>query len=104
MSEHDCIKHLIADRWWGEVEQLVHPIQNEARQHLLGGRRSVAIALETQVSQLTQRLMKVRAAAQHRLRRLELDAALRSEGKKYPDFYEVQCSSSWSKFDGSQDF
>jgi len=31
----DRIKHLIADRWWGEVEQPVHPIQNEARQHLI---------------------------------------------------------------------
>lgn len=64
MSEHDCIKQLIANRWWGEVERLVHPLQNEARQHLFGERRSVAIALETQVPQAAQQLMNVKAAAQ----------------------------------------
>ena len=103
MSEHDCIKQLIANRWWGEVERFVHPLPKEARQHLFGERRSVAARPgnpSTTGSPATDECEGggSRAAAVAR------NAALRSEGKNYPDFYEVQCSSNWSRVDGSQDF
>lgn len=103
MNEHDYIEQPLVDRWWGEVEQSIHPLQDEAREHLFSGRFSEAIALETKVVQLTQHLMNVRAAAEDRLRWLELDAAFRHGGKNYPDFYEEVCSGSdWSKSDESQ--
>ena len=88
MNEHDYIKQLIVDRWWGEVERQVYPLQDKARQNLYEGQRDSAIASEAQVMQHLQQLMNDRAAAEERLRWLLLDAALRREGKNYPDVYE----------------
>lgn len=88
MQEHKYIKELIIDRWWSELEQRVHPLQNEARRTLCEGKYEQAIAIENQVARLLQQLMDERMAAEKRLHWLEMDAKLRTEGKTYPDVYD----------------
>lgn len=88
ISEHDYIKDLITDRWWAEVESRVHPLQYQVRSLLHKGRYKEVYELEEQIKQLTQQLMNECIAAEDRLHWLELDAALRQEGKTYPNVYE----------------
>jgi hypothetical protein len=90
----DYIKQLIVDRWWGEVERLAHPLQDEVGRLFQIGQFDAACVLEVEVSQLLQQLMFERVAAEDRLRWLQLDAAPRCEGKNYPDFYEEVCGRS----------
>ena len=102
-DEHDYIRQLIMDRWWGEVECFVYPLRDSSRQHLFSGRLGEVIALETQAAHLAQHLMNERTRAEDQLRWLELDTALRSEGKNYPNVYEC-CAIRTLKFHESEEF
>ena len=102
-DEHDYIKQLIVDRWWGEVECFVYPLRDSSRQHLFSGRLGKAIVLETQAAHLAQHLINKRTRAEDQLRWLELDTALRSEGKNYPDVYE-RCANRTLNFHEFEEF
>ena len=87
-DEHEYIEALISERYWSDVERLVYPLNDQARQHLVDSNQDAAINLEAQADQIQQALMNERNNSFDRLHWLKLDTELRLEGKTYPDVYE----------------
>ena len=95
-DEHDYIEHLIVARWWGQAERKIFPLRDDARACLFSGRLGEALILEVREAQMAQQMINEKTDALGRLRWIELDAALRGEGRNYLDVCEavpVQCNS-----------
>ncbi len=92
LSEHKFIEQLIVIRWWSDVERLVHPLEDRARECFQKKEFLEGCIFQEQARAMSQKLSERRRASEDRIYWLELDSKLRLQGKTYPDVYEEsQC-------------
>ena len=89
LSEHKFIEQLIVIRWWSDVERLVHPLENQARECFKNKQFLEGCNFQKQARAMSQKLLEERRASEDRIYWLQLDTQLRLEGKTYPDVYEA---------------
>lgn len=87
-NEYEYLEQLIYDRWQGEVERRVYPIQDKIKPALAHSNYALVRALESEASAMHRRLCDERARGFKILDWLKLDADLRTEGKTLPDVRE----------------
>ena len=96
-DEHDYIRQLITDRYWGQVEEQINLLQSQQKELLNRCRYLELDALGEEVENLVQQLRNKRASTEAKLHWLELDSLLRLDGKNYPDFVEETCNENQNK-------
>jgi hypothetical protein len=92
-NEHQYIQQQIIDRWWNQVEQVIHPLQDQVRSLLLQGRYKEVQQMEQELTRLCQQLLNERTRGEDILRWLKLDSDLRNKsGITLPDCFETRNS------------